>query len=256
MLFVSLALPQALQAQTAISGTVKEASGEPVIGGTIQIKGTGTGAVTDLNGAYQINAPQGAILIFSYVGFKSQEVTVGAATTLDIILESDSQLDQVVVVGYGTQNKRDITGSISQVKATDIMKTPSPSFDSALQGRAAGLQVTQSSGVPGSAVRMRIRGQSSISGSSDPLYIVDGVPVTSGDLSNRQNGANATNGNALADLNPNDIESVEVLKDAFAAAIYGARAANGVIIITTKQGKAGKTVFNAGYYHGTTQATL
>ncbi len=255
VLIAIFALPFTAQAQQTISGTVKDSKGEPLPGASVIIKNTTTGSSTDGDGKYQITANTGDILVATLTGYKNMEATVGAEATIDFTLAEDGVLDEVVVVGYGTQIKRDVTGSISQVKGKDLMATPSTSFDAALQGRAAGVQIVQSSGVPGSAVRMRIRGQSSISGSSEPLYVVDGVPVTSGDLSKRDGPSSAVNGNALADLNPNDIESIEVLKDASAGAIYGARAANGVVIITTKQGKAGKTVFNASYYAGVTQVT-
>ena len=255
MLAVSLALPLASQAQQTISGTIKDAKGESIPGVGVLVKGTTRGTATDADGKFQLAASTGEILVATFTGYKNQEVTIGAETTLDIILQEDGTLDEVVVIGYGTQNKRDVIGSIAQVKGSDIKNVPSPSFDAALQGRAAGVQIVQSSGVPGSAVRMRIRGQASVSGNSEPLYIVDGVPVTTGDFSKRDGSANSTNSNALADLNPNDIESIEILKDAGAAAIYGSRAANGVVLITTKRGKAGKTAFDAGYYYGINQVT-
>jgi TonB-dependent starch-binding outer membrane protein SusC len=243
--------------QVRISGKVtasEDASNLP--GVNVVVKGTGNGTVTDVEGRYTIDAPANSFLVFSFIGYSAEEVSVDNRTIIDVQLTQDiTQLTEVVVVGYGTQQKIEVTGSLSTVKGKDIANVSVPSFDAALQGRIVGAQVTQSSGIPGSAVRIRIRGQSSVSGNSEPLYIVDGVPITSGDFSKRDGPANSINGNALTDINPNDIESIDVLKDAAAAAIYGARAANGVVLITTKRGKSGKTNFNFGYYTGTSTVT-
>jgi TonB-dependent starch-binding outer membrane protein SusC len=240
-----------------VSGRVTSGDdGSALPGVSILEKGTTNGTVTDADGNYSIDVGPQAAMVFSFVGFKPQEVTVSARSEIDVILVSDiTSLNEVVVIGYGTQQKVEVTGSISSVKGKDLQNVSVPSFDAALQGRVAGAQVVQSSGIPGSAVRMRIRGQASISGNSEPLYVVDGVPITSGDFSKRDGAANGINSNALADINPNDIESMEVLKDAAASAIYGSRAANGVVLVTTKKGKAGKTIFNAGYYAGVTEIT-
>lgn len=255
LMMAVLALPLSAQAQQNISGTVKDAKGEGLPGASVVIKGTTRGTSTDVDGKYQLSATAGEILVATLTGYKPMEVTVGAEATIDFALEEDGMLDEIIVIGYGQTTKLDNVGAIAQIKGSDIKNVPSPSFDAALQGRAVGVQIVQSSGVPGSAVRMRIRGQASVSGNSEPLYIVDGVPVTTGDFSKRDGSANSTNSNALADLNPNDIESMEVLKDAGAAAIYGSRAANGVVLITTKRGKAGKTAFDVGYYYGINQVT-
>lgn len=234
--------------------SLDDGSGLP--GVNVQVKGTTTGTISDSDGNYSINASANAVLVFSFVGYVPQEVNVNNRNRIDIQLITDiKQLSEVVIVGYGTQQKVEVTGSISTVKGRELQNLPIPSFDAGLQGRVAGTQVVQSSGIPGSAVRMRIRGQASISGNSEPLYVVDGVPITTGDFSKRDGPANGLNLNALADINPNDIESMEVLKDASAAAIFGSRGANGVVLITTKKGKAGKTVFNAGYYAGVSQVT-
>jgi TonB-dependent starch-binding outer membrane protein SusC len=244
-------------AQQVVTGKVTSSDdNSPIPGVNVLEKGTQNGTVTDFEGNFRISVGQGSTLIFSFIGYKSQEAVVGSQSSMSIQLETDVRaLEEVIVVGYGTQQKAEITGSISSVKGVEIQNVSVSSFDAALQGRVAGAQITQSSGIPGSAVRLRIRGQSSVSGNSEPLYVVDGVPITTGDFSKRDGSANGINGNALADINPNDIESMEILKDAAAAAIYGSRAANGVVLITTKRGKSGKTVFNAGYYVGTNEVT-
>jgi TonB-dependent starch-binding outer membrane protein SusC len=249
-----------MYAQRTISGKVtskEEPSGAPSV--TVQVKGTTTGTITDIEGNYKITVPNDqAVLIFSFVGFLPQEVLVGNQSTIDVELKADDkQLQEVVVVGYGAQEKRDVTGSISQIKAGAIQNNSVTSFDAAMQGRAPGLQITQSSGVPGAAAKVRVRGQGAIAGGGDPLYVIDGVILDDSgvDYSNRGGPNNAQNTNPLANINMNDIESIEVLKDASSTAIYGSRGANGVIMITTKKGKAGKTSFNLGYYYGVSQAT-
>lgn len=207
-------------AQKTITGTVSD-SNEPLIGATVQIKGTGTGVATDIDGTYKITVPNDeTVLTFSYIGLVSQEITVGTQSTIDVLLiENTSVLDEVIVVGYGTQKRSNISGSVGVVTAEEITETPVLRVEQALQGRTAGVQIAQNSGSPGSALTVRIRGIGTIN-NSDPLYIVDGVPVGGIDY-----------------LNPNDIESINVLKDAASAAIYGARGANGVVLITTKGGK-------------------
>ncbi len=206
-----------------VTGTVVDASNQPIIGVTIAVEGTDQGTTTDLDGKYSIEATSTNVLTFSFIGYKSQSITVGAHTKIDVQLMEDTQaLDEVVVVGYGTQAKKDITGSVAVVERDAIAEQPVSSFAEALQGRAAGVTITNSGGPSGEST-IRIRGVGSVNG-SDPLIIVDGVQ-----------GVN------ISSVNPNDIESMQVLKDAAATAIYGARAANGVIIVTTKQGnKEGK----------------
>jgi len=249
---------QALGQVGSASGKVLDIKGEPLIGATVLMQGTTVGSITDVNGAYIINSlPVGDLIMeASYVGYKkvSKNVTVteGMTTTVDFELEEDiEQLDELVVIGYGTKRKRDITSSISSVKSDELRSSTEPSFQSALQGKAAGVMITTSNGMPGSAMTVRIRGTSSIRASSQPLYVVDGIPVITGNFANGW----ADGTNALSAISPSDIESVEFLKDASAAAIYGSRSANGVVLITTKSGSSGKTKFNAGYWMGFNNVT-
>ncbi|TFH39503.1 MAG: TonB-dependent receptor [Bacteroidia bacterium] len=218
---------------TQITGTVTSAEDNLSIPGvSVTIKGTTLGQVTDADGVYSISAPSGAsILVFSFIGYKQQEVAIEGRTTINVVLEPDIfSVDEVVVVGYGTQKKREVTGAIAQVKGAEIASLATPSFESQLAGRSSGVQVTQQNGVLGEAPRLRIRGVGSLSSGSYPLIVVDGTPIFTGDL-----GGYAST-NALGDINPADIESMEILKDGSATAIYGSRAANGVILITTKRG--------------------
>lgn len=239
-----------------ITGKVSSSdNGSLLQGVTISVKGGNTKTVTDKNGSFTITVKKGTILTISHTGYEELEITVRDKNELSIVLTVKvGTLDQVVVVGYGTARKRDLTGSIAKVDyGTRVNTTAAPTFEAGLQGRALGVQVIQANGTPGSAVRVRVRGQNSFNGSGDPLYVVDGVPIYSGNFSNPDGAVNnvaANNANVLATLNPADIESVEVLKDAAAAAIYGARGANGVVVITTKKGKTGKTKFNFGYSAG------
>ncbi|WP_226388757.1 SusC/RagA family TonB-linked outer membrane protein [Penaeicola halotolerans] len=240
-------------AQTGrVSGKVVSGEdGQPLPGVGVQIKGTTRGMATDLDGNYAIdNVPSDAVLVFSFLGFTTQEQRVGNRSTINVTLQPDTELlNEVVVVGYGTQDKRELTGAVSSVNADVIRDVPATGIDQALQGRVAGVQINQNSGTPGGGISVRIRGASSISASNQPLYVVDGVPMTTGDQS--QLGFGGQSINALTDLNPADIESMEVLKDAAAAAIYGSRAANGVVLITTKRGKDQKTQVNFNAYWGT-----
>ena len=221
-----------------ITGTVistEDNLGVP--GATVLVKGTTIGTATDLDGKYSISVPAGSnVLVFSFVGLSPQEVTIGNRSTIDVSMSPDVQaLSEFVITSYGDQSKREITGAISSVKGEVFENLPVQSFDRAMQGRIAGVQVTSTSGQPGGTLNVRIRGVGSINAGNDPLYIVDGVQVNSGGLSGQGSQ------NALASINPNDIESIEVLKDAAAAAIYGAQAANGVVLINTKKGKKGKS---------------
>lgn len=216
----------------------------PIPGVTITVKGNAQGVQTDANGNFSISVDANAkTLVFKYLGFTDQEEPIGSSNTINVALkEKASDLSEVVVVGYGSQSKRDVLGAQSSVKAKDIENLPVTSFESALQGKATGVMVTSQNGKLGQGITVRVRGASSVTAGSEPLYVVDGIPITSGDFS-----STTAPTNALADINTNDIESIEVLKDASASAIYGARASNGVVLITTKQGKAGKTTisFNA-----------
>ena len=239
-------LPGRLLAQgQRISGRVISAQdGLPLPGVNIQVRGTTAGVSTDANGNYSITVPGNtAVLVLTSIGLVKQEVTVGNRTTVNVQMqEAINELTQAVVVGYSTAQRKDITGSIASISPDKFKDIPVGSFDQALQGQAAGVQVTQSSGTPGGGLTVRIRGNTSITASNRPLFIVDGVPVEDGNLTGREFGGQQDNAFAL--FNPNDIESIEVLKDASAKAIYGSRAANGVVLVTTKRGKANqKTSF-------------
>ena len=231
------------QVTRKITGTVTDQTGEPIIGANVLVKGAKTGVITDFEGKFTLSVTDNSILIISYLGYVTQNVSVKGQTHFKITLKEDTQsLDEVVVVGYGVQKKRDLTGAISSVKMSD---TPIGTFSTtahALAGKAAGLQVTQSSAQVGGGAKFRIRGETSINAGNDPLFIIDGFPVSaSSTLDSEKNFyKTGTIDNILSSINPNDIESIEVLKDASATAIYGSRAGHGVIIITTKRGKTGK----------------
>lgn len=221
-----------------VTGKVSSEGGDPLQGVTVKLKGTSTAVQTSVTGLYSIVVPDKTtnILQFSMVGYSTKEVQVKSLSDLTVLLVSQSkELDDVVVIGYGTMRKKDLTGSVSKVDITELQKAPVRSFEEALGGRVAGVQVTSTDGQPGSPISIVIRGNNSITQDNTPLYVVDGFPIEN------------PNSNAI---NPADIESIEVLKDASATAIYGARAANGVIMITTKKGKAGKTVFNYSSSYG------
>ncbi len=218
------------QNQKEISGTVSDEDGMPVPQVNVIIEGTDAGTYTDFDGKYELEVEEGDVLRYSAIGFQDQTITVADENVIDIVLVSGDLLDEVVVVGYGTQKKSEVTGAISQIKGSDIQGKITSSFESQLAGRAAGVDIS-SSGIIGEAPTVNIRGIASINSGTQPLYIVDGVPY------NTTPGGNDVDVNPLADLNPNDIESFEVLKDGAASAIYGSRAANGVVLITTKRGK-------------------
>lgn len=207
-------------------------------GVSVQVKGQSTGTQTDSQGTYSISVPENAILVFTHTGYDTQEVPVGTSTTVDIQLNLSSSgiLNEVVVIGYGTVRKRDLTGSVGSVKAAQLQERPAASLNEALSGRIAGVQVNTNSGRPGGQTRIRVRGFSSINSSNNPLYVVDGVYLPIGNQT--------LNSNSIDYINPNDIASVEVLKDASGTAIYGARGANGVVLITTKRGSTGATRVN------------
>ncbi len=230
-----------------ITGKVVGDDGSTLPGVSVLVKGTSRGVNSNSDGTYSINASPTAKLVFSFVGFTTQEILVGNRSTINVNLMSDNTLNEVTITGYGgALKKRETTGATSSVKGREIENIPAQSFDRALQGRAAGVQILSSNGTPGGAVQVRIRGTGSISAGNEPLYIVDGVQ-----LNNRNDGGGVVNTNPLAFLNPNDIESIDVLKDAATAAIYGAQAANGVVLVTTKKGKAGaKTNIDVNIYKG------
>ncbi|HOS71526.1 MAG TPA: TonB-dependent receptor [Bacteroidales bacterium] len=235
LITVTLVMAQTVQ----ITGTVTGSEdGLPLPGVNVTVKGTTIGSITGADGKYVLSLPVSAqTLVFSFIGFVTQEVPIQGRTDINVVLKQDLyNVDEVVVVAYGTVQKRDITGSVSSVKADAIRNIPVQSFDQALQGKAAGVSITMPSGALNNPPVIRIRGFNSITGSSSPLIVVDGVPIFSGDVSQTYSFANA-----LSDINPSDIESMDILKDASATALYGSRAANGVIIITTKRGTGAKT---------------
>lgn len=244
-------LQQAYAQSRTVSGKVTDqGTSQGLPGVAVIVKGTNVGTTTGLDGTYSINVPEnGKTLVFRFIGYQVIEREIGNAGAINVALPVDTKtLEEVVVVGYGTQQKKDVTSSIAQVKGSEIANLASPSFDQQLAGRAAGVQIQQSSGLLGAPPAIRVRGVNSITGSTSPLIVVDGVPVFSGNL------GGFTSANALGDINPNDIESFEILKDGAATAIYGSRASNGVILITTKQGKKGQTKFNYDMYTGWAQA--
>ncbi len=221
-----------------ITGLIVDHLKEPVIGANVVVKGTTIGNITDLDGKFTLEVPENSVLVISYIGYITQEVPVGKQTDLQIQLIENTQLiDDVVVIGYGSVKKSDLTGAVSSVKTTEIQQTPMVSIDQGLAGRASGVQVTQTSGMPGATASIRVRGSSSLQGGNEPLYVIDGFPVYSGGGVGDTGGKTSISG--LSTVNPSDIESIEILKDASATAIYGARAANGVVLITTKSGKKG-----------------
>lgn len=245
--------------EKSITGTVTDEAGQPLLGVALIVKGTNTGAITDFDGKYTIKANKGDVIVFSYIGMEGRELTVGDSNTINVsLMKSEEELDEVVVIGYGTVQKSDLTGSVSSVKAEDITKTNPIALDEALAGRAAGVVVTQNSGTPGAGASINIRGISTIS-SSEPLYVIDGIPMENTPTSDLN--SDSTGGSYLSPLsliNPNDIESIEILKDASATAIYGSRATNGVVLITTKMGEIGKGVVDVRHEHsvGTVPAAI
>lgn len=238
--------------QLPISGTIKDEKGVTMAGVSILIKGTSRGTTTDANGNFKIEVPdKNTNLIISYVGYLSQQITVGNRTQINITLLPDERsLNEVQVVAFGEQRKRDVTGSIASLKASDIRANTAASPDIALQGRAAGVQITQAGGTPGGAVRINVRGVASINSNSQPLIVIDGQPVNSSAF-----GTGGVAMNPLAEINPDDIESMEVLKDASSSILFGSRAANGVILITTKKGAKGKPTIDFSYQQGVNTAT-
>lgn len=245
-------VPDIAQQSLTISGRVTDSSGAPLPGVTVVVKGTTQGTITDGYGNYTLpNVPSDATLVFSFVGMETKEIPVGGKSTINVTLaESTIGIEEVVAIGYGTMKKSDLTGAVASVKSEDINKTINNSFIDAMAGRAAGVQVLSGEGSPGGAVSMRIRGGTSISASNEPLYVIDGFPIIDEkEKSGTTSFANTTT-NPLAGISPSDIESIHVLKDASATAIYGSRGANGVVIITTKSGKIGKASISYETYAG------
>ena len=251
---ISIIFTQLSAQNRTISGKITDLDDSgPMAGVTIILEGTQSGAVSDFDGKYSIQVPRsGGTLVFSFVGFETQNVQIKDKNTLDIIMETSQELlDEVVVVGYGTEIKTKLTGSISEIKADEIGLTPVSTVEQALQGKAAGLFIESNNGKVGGDVRIRIRGSSSINANNQPLIIVDGIPINTVAVNDYYN----VKLNPLNDIDFNDIASVEVLKDASASAIYGSRGANGVIIITTKRGKAGKAKITLDYQQGFSKPT-
>lgn len=259
---VALVLGPVAQAQTGtVAGRVTDAqTGETLPGVNVVLEGTRLGAASGPDGRFRFEAPAGSYTLqASFIGYErfSRAVTVEAGQTVEVEVRLRPDilgLDEVVVVGYGTQERRTVGGAVSTLRAETVREVPVASLDNALQGRLAGVQVTQNSGVPGAALTVRIRGATSITAGNQPLYVIDGVPVNQGDFSGITGNMGGQNVDAIADLNPNDIESIEVLKDASAAAIYGSRASNGVVLITTRRGRAGAPRVTLSSYAGQQRA--
>ena len=260
MVFICHLLPPGTYAQTnskQITGKVLSSSGEILEGATISVKGGQQGVVSDASGNFSMTVPaQNAVLVISFTGYISREIPVDAQSAYTVRLNEDpSELSNVIVVGYGTRRKSDLTGSVVSVKGEELNAVPATSLDQALQGRAAGVQVTQISGKPGAETSIRIRGTSSINAGNEPLYVVDGLLINSdgGDIS--VGGTRGPRLSPLSSISPGDIESIEILKDASATAIYGSRGANGVVLITTKRGKSGQGTLSLEAYYGIQQVS-
>ncbi|MEP6711661.1 MAG: TonB-dependent receptor [Ferruginibacter sp.] len=240
-------------AQTkTVTGTVTDTKSGVVLSGvTVTVKNSDLSTVTNSDGKFSFQVPtKASSLIFSNIGYGNAEAKIGNGPIAIKLSTSVSELTEVIVVGYGTKIKRDVTGSISKVGAKELNNTPVTSFESAIQGRAAGVFVSQQNGKLGQGINVRIRGSASVTAGNEPLYVIDGIPLQNSDLS-----SNGSSTNSFTDINTNDIESIEILKDASAAAIYGSRGSNGVVLITTKKGKAGKSKIEFGYFTGTQKPT-
>ncbi len=248
LLFVCFGLfAQQIYSQTTVRGNITDESGVPLPGANVIIEGTSTGVSTDFDGNYQIQAEQGQVLQFSYIGYSTQRITVGNQDTIDVQLQPDNQLEEVIVTSLGFTVVKDQQGSTSSaINTQSVLRSGEPTIANALSGKASGVRISRSNGDPGAGSTIRIRGANTIDGSSQPLIIVDGVPL---DNTTSYAGGNAltggrtggvSQGSRLNDINPSDIESLQVLKGASAAALWGSRAANGVIVITTKKGSRGE----------------
>jgi TonB-dependent SusC/RagA subfamily outer membrane receptor len=238
LLFLFAMFPLWILAQNiTVKGTVSD-DGGPVIGATVKMKGATTGSVTDLDGKYTISVKPGSTLQVSYLGYQTQEVKIGNRTTINVVLKTDEEmLNEVVVVGYGQMKRADVTGSVVSINEKAVERSVPTSIDQVLQGRAAGVQIQANSGTPGASTSIHIRGINSLNATNQPIFVIDGVVV---DAAGVDTNDPLSSNNPLASINPSDIVSMDVLKDASATAIYGARASNGVIMITTKRGKAGE----------------
>ncbi|MGI4740346.1 MAG: SusC/RagA family TonB-linked outer membrane protein [Janthinobacterium lividum] len=250
-LLVVAALPAFAQSQV-VSGRVVGSDSGALPGVTVLEQGTANGTSTGTDGTFSLSVKPGATLVLSSIGYTTQTLPLGGRTTLNVTLQaSASTLDEAVVVGYGTQSKADLTGAVTQLSGAVVENQPITSFEQAIQGRTPGVVINQGSGKLGQGINIQVRGTSSVTASNRPLYVIDGSPITFQD----QSQAGTEPLNPLADLNPNDIESISILKDASASAIYGSRASNGVVLITTKKGRQGQTKVNVGYYYGTSAPT-
>ncbi|MDR2968865.1 MAG: SusC/RagA family TonB-linked outer membrane protein, partial [Tannerellaceae bacterium] len=236
-IIISRTAPQQVGNRVSVTGTVTDSAGEPIIGANVIEKGTTNGTVTDFDGKFALSVSERAVLTISYIGYTNMDVTVGSQRTFAVRLQDNTQLlDEVVVVGYGTQKRSDVTTAVASVSADNLKERAAINFGEAMAGQVAGVQIQQTNGAPGGeGLTIRVRGVGSITQSNDPLYVVDGYPMESG---------------AFRLLNPSEIESIQILKDASSTAIYGSRGANGVVIITTKKGKSGKPVVRLNAYVG------
>jgi TonB-linked SusC/RagA family outer membrane protein len=235
--------------QKSVSGTVSDESGQSLPGVAVVINGTTIGVVTDIDGNYSIaNVQENATLVFTFIGMTKQEIPVGSQATINVVMKTDAiGLDEVIAIGYGTVKKRDLTGAVGVISGDDLTLMASPNFEQGMQGKIAGVQMTQTSAEPGGGISVKIRGTNSLLGSSEPLYVIDGFPMSNNNSSRPGGWEGQGSLNLLSNLNPNDIESIQVLKDASATAIYGSRGANGVVIVTTKKGKAGSGKIDIDY---------
>lgn len=241
--------PSAKEARQEVTGTITGTDGTPLPGVTIRIKGSQIGTATDVDGKFKLNAEPGDVLVISYIGYEAQEVTVGSGALSIRLKPNISALDEAVVIGYGSAVRKSLTGSVSSVRSKDLSTSPVTDPLAAMQGRVPGLFITSNSGLPGTTFNVTLRGQNSLLQANGPLYVIDGVPYLDAPM-NTSIPVAGGNQSPLAAINPADIERIDVLKDADATAIYGSRAANGVVMITTKRGRSGKPVINANVYSG------
>ncbi len=264
LFLLSLGTSLTVAAQQAVTGTVVAAeTGEPLIGVSVVVEGTTAGTITEVDGTYRVSLPEAATrLVFSYIGYRSQQVEIGSQTVVDISLAEDAaKLDEVVVIGYGQSRKQDLTTAVSTISSQEIADQPVTSFEQALVGKLAGVRVLQTSGSPGAGLSVRVRGVGSITAGNEPLYVVDGLPISNdnaratGEIDTGDGNYPEQTLNVLSTINPDDIESIQVLKDASAAAIYGSRGSNGVVLITTKKGSTGAPVVSYSGYYGRQETT-
>ncbi|HEY9045342.1 MAG TPA: SusC/RagA family TonB-linked outer membrane protein, partial [Ohtaekwangia sp.] len=236
IIFLSGAATLAYAQKQIVTGKLTDATGQGMPGVNVLLKGTAVGVTTDTDGNFSIEASHDDILVFSFIGFKTQEIQVGSQTTFNVLLQEDVEtLQEIVVVGYGEMKKTDLSSSQVSLNASDIQKTVNTTLEQAIQGRAANVYVATNSGQPGAPLSVKIRGINSINGNTEPMYVIDGVQIM---------GSNGTTSNPLSGINPDDIESLNILQGPSATSVYGSRASNGVIVITTKRGKPGETKFN------------